>query len=124
MSQKLCFLVTSPEKFQQPPSSGFYSMGSPGAIGKTKLATLLQKKDSSSSSVPPRNFQLEGTSETPSSWEWPYPSERHENGMFGEIPTDTQKLSNHHELSLPKHKTKLYCARTWLARIKSQMLAT
>lgn len=52
MSQKtkLCYLTTSPEKFQLLLSNGSSNMDYPGPIGKTKLATLLQKKDSSSSS--------------------------------------------------------------------------
>ena len=121
---KLSALTTGPEKFQHKPSSGFFSMGFPGAIGKTKLATLLQKKDSFSLSVPPRNLASVDMSETPPSWEWPYPNDRHENGMYGETLINMQKLSSPQGTPVPKHKTKLYCAKTWLARIKSQMLAT
>lgn len=59
MAQKTCFLVTSPETFQQQLSNGFSNMESPGPTGKKQLATLLQKNDSSSlSETTDPGFQL------------------------------------------------------------------
>lgn len=48
MAAKVCYLLTSPEKFQQMPGNGFSSTDSPGAIGKTVAAILRPNNDLSS----------------------------------------------------------------------------
>ena len=82
MAQKVCYLLTSPEKFQQQLSNGCSSGDSHIPTGKKPLATLLQKIGSSSKSANP----------------WPFPlgdpltrEPEEESGTAGETPTDTQK---------------------------------
>ena len=85
MSQKVCYLLTSPEKSQQKPGNGSYNTDSHTPTGKNIPAILKPSTDSYSRSVP----------------RWPFPSEDFwenqtdapESGTSGGTATDTQKLS-------------------------------
>ena len=91
MSQKVCALLISPEKFQLSASNGSYNSDSPGVTGKKVSAILLPKNDSSSASSV---TEQTGTTRDP----WPFPSgatmeqKPVESGTPGEIPTNTATL--------------------------------
>ena len=90
MSPKVCYLLTSPGKFQQQHGNGSSNMESHGTIGK-KIAAILRKNNDLS-------FELENTT---GKEPWPFPSDDMsevdqkgtslESGMCGETVTSTAK---------------------------------
>ena len=96
MSQRVCYLLTSQQRFLDEHSNGSCNGNSPGVTGRKVSAILQAKTDSSSESASQELTQQElPATESP----WPFPSDAtlvnqtnpRENGTSGEIATSTAK---------------------------------
>ena len=88
MSPKVCYLLTSPEKFQQLRGNGRCSKDSHTPTGKQVSAILRPKVDSFSESANLYNLALAGLLESRAERTMPNDG----SGMSGEILTSTVKL--------------------------------